>query len=112
MPGPMEGPTEWMCVLLDKSKKENIMGTLKGSYMKLKVSIAKARPEYYVNDIIGEYLNRSTLVTLARYVSGSELLESLTQGSKFDPGDTSTRDTSAGAMLGADVHDGIAMESL
>jgi hypothetical protein len=54
MPGPMKSPTQWRCVVLDESKKEDIIGTLGGSYMKLKVSIAKARVEYYINDIIGD----------------------------------------------------------
>lgn len=61
----------------------------------------------------GEYLNRSTLVTLARCVSGSDLPKSLVQDKTFDSGDTSTRDADAGTVLGADVRDAIlAMKSL
>lgn len=61
----------------------------------------------------GEYLNRSTLVTLARCVSGSELPKSLVQDKTFDSGDASTRDADAGTVLGADVRDAIlAMKSL
>ncbi|KAJ5963987.1 uncharacterized protein N7479_003863, partial [Penicillium vulpinum] len=55
----------------------------------------------------GEYLNRSTLVTLTRWVSGSELPEFLVQDKTFDSGDTSTRDTDAGTVLGADICDAI-----
>ncbi|KAJ5504113.1 hypothetical protein N7463_006987 [Penicillium fimorum] len=150
MPGPMESPTQWRCVVLDESKKENIIGTLGGSYMKLKeidnkpltfVSENRPRRRYlyfcfiigYLNaksrgasDAVakkveatrfwpsaGEYLNRSTLVTLARCVSGSELPKSLVQDKTFDSGDTSTRDADAGTVLGADVRDAIlAMKSL
>lgn len=54
MPGPMKSPTQWRCVILDESKKENIIGVSGGSYMKLKVSITKAIVEYYINDIIGD----------------------------------------------------------
>ena len=54
MHGPMESPTQWRCVVLDDSKKENIITTLGGSYIKVKVSLAKARVEYYINDIIGD----------------------------------------------------------
>lgn len=50
----IKSPTQWRCVVLDESKKENIIGTFGGSYMKLKVSIAKARVKYYINDIIGD----------------------------------------------------------
>lgn len=53
MPGPMKSPTQWRCVVLDESKKEDTIGFFDGSYMRLKVSIAKARVEYYINDIIG-----------------------------------------------------------
>ncbi|OQE92517.1 hypothetical protein PENNAL_c0007G01442 [Penicillium nalgiovense] len=150
MPGPMKSPTQWRCVVLDESKKENIIGTLGGSYMKLKdidekplkfVSDHRPRRRYlyfrfiiaYLNaksrgasdDVVkkieathfwpsaGEYLNRSTLVTLARCVSGSELPKSLVQDKTFDSGDTSTRDADAGTVLGADVRDAIiAMKSL
>ncbi|KAJ5576462.1 hypothetical protein N7535_003388 [Penicillium sp. DV-2018c] len=150
MPGPMASPTQWRCVVLDESKKENIIGTLGGSYMKLKeidnkpltfVSDHRPRQRYlyfcfiiaYLNaksrgasDAVakkveathfwpsaGEYLNRSTLVTLARCVSGSELPESLVQDKTFDSGDTSTRDADAGTVLGADVLDAIlAMRNL
>ncbi|CAI7595202.1 unnamed protein product [Penicillium discolor] len=144
MPGPMESPTQWRCVVLDDSKKEDIIGTLGGSYMKLKeidnkaltfVSDNRPRRRYlyfcfiiaYLNaksrgasDAVakkveatrfwpsaGEYLNRSTLVTLARCVSGSELPKSLVQDQTFDSGDTSTRDADAGTVLGADIRDAI-----
>lgn len=50
MPGPMHTPTEWRCVVLDESKKEDTIMP----YMKLKASIAQARVEYYTNDTIGD----------------------------------------------------------
>ncbi|KXG48897.1 uncharacterized protein PGRI_027670 [Penicillium griseofulvum] len=60
----------------------------------------------------GDHLNRSTLVTLARCVSGSELPESL-QENTFDTGDISTRNADAGTVLGADIRDAIlAMQKL
>ncbi|KAJ9486869.1 hypothetical protein VN97_g6463 [Penicillium thymicola] len=128
IPGPMESPIQWRCVVLDESKEENIIGTSGGSYMKLKeidnkpltfISDNRPRRRYlYFGFIIaylnaksrgasyavakkveatlfwpfgGEYLNQSTLVTLARCVSGSELPESLVQDKTFDSGDTPTR---------------------
>ncbi|KAJ5775789.1 uncharacterized protein N7511_000800 [Penicillium nucicola] len=61
----------------------------------------------------GSYLTRSTLVISARCVSGSELPKSLVQDKTFESGDSSTRDTDAGTVLGADVRDAIlAMQSL
>ncbi|KAI1831808.1 hypothetical protein DTO027I6_7223 [Penicillium roqueforti] len=150
MPGPMKSPTQWRCVVLDESKKEDTIGFFDGSYMRLKdidnkpltfVSDNRPRERYLyfcfiiaylnaksrgVSDAVarkveatrfwpsaGEYLNRSTLVTLARCVSGSELPESLVQDKTFDSGDTSTRDADAGTVLGADVCDAIlAMKNL
>ncbi|KUM59197.1 hypothetical protein ACN42_g7953 [Penicillium freii] len=150
MPGPMKSPTRWRCVVLDETKKENVIGTFGGSYMKLKeidnkeltfVSDNRPRRRYLyfcfiiaylnaksrgANDAVakkveathfwpsaGEYLNRSTLVTLARCVSGSDLPKSLVQDKTFDSGDTSTRDADAGTVLGADVRDAIfCMKSL
>ncbi|CAG7946296.1 unnamed protein product [Penicillium nalgiovense] len=140
-PGPITFPTEWRCVVLDKSKNENIVGYKNNAYIKLKSIDGKAlefitnnRPRqrylYFcfiiaylnaksqgANDAVakkveatrfwpsgGEYLDRSTLVTLARCVSGSELPESL-KDNTFDSGDNSTRDADAGTVLGADVRD-------
>ncbi|KAJ5143358.1 uncharacterized protein N7515_002145 [Penicillium bovifimosum] len=152
MPGIMQSPTKWRCVVLDESKNENVIcaSSSGGFYMKLKdiddmpltfLSDNRPRPRYlyfcfmlaYLNakgrgasDAVakkveatrfwpctGEYLNGSTLVTLARSVLGSELPEYLVQGKTFDSGDTSTRDADAGTVLGADVRDAIlAMNSL
>ncbi|CAG8296522.1 unnamed protein product [Penicillium nalgiovense] len=59
----------------------------------------------------GEYLDRSTLVTLARCVSGSKLPESL-KDNTIDSGDNSTRDADAGTVLGADVRDACSVSYL
>ncbi|KAJ5922096.1 hypothetical protein N7516_009799 [Penicillium verrucosum] len=142
MPGPMESPTQWRCVILDESKKRpsSVSQEIDNKPLTF-ISDNRPRRRYlyfcfiiaYLNaksrgasDAVakkveatrfwpsgGEYLNRSTLVTLARCVSGSELPESLVQDKTYDFGDTSTRDSDAGTVLGADVRDAIlAMRNL
>lgn len=49
----------------------------------------------------GDYLNRSTLRTLARYVSGADIPESLVEANTFDHPDDPTRATEAGMVIGA-----------
>lgn len=166
LPGPLQFPTEWRCVVLDESKNDNVIGVNDGKHIRLKVSALgnkmclvliieqdvdnkklefltanRPRPRYLyfcfliaylhakshgVNDEIArkveatrfwpsgaDCLNRSTLITLARCVSGSDLPESLAQENTFDSHDDSTRDTDAGTVLGVDVREAIlAMENL
>ncbi|KAJ5800716.1 uncharacterized protein N7518_002784 [Penicillium psychrosexuale] len=106
-------------IVLDELKNKDTISIFGGSYIKLKYlyfcfivaylnvksrgagnAVAKKVEATRFWPSAGEYLNRSILVTLARYKT-------------FDSGDTSTRDADAGTVLGADVRDAIlAMKSL
>ncbi|KAJ5799231.1 uncharacterized protein N7518_001299 [Penicillium psychrosexuale] len=66
MPGPMKSPTQWRCVVLDESKKEDTIGFFDGSYMRLKdidnkplmfVSDNRPRERYLYFCFIIAYLN-------------------------------------------------------
>ncbi|OQE43318.1 hypothetical protein PENCOP_c003G07126 [Penicillium coprophilum] len=132
MPGPMKSPNEWRCVVLDESKKEDIISALGGSYIRLKeidnkpltfVSDSRPRRRYLYFCFIIAYIHAESrevsdavakkVEATPRCVSGSELPDSLVQDKTFDSSDTSTCDTDAGSVLGADVRDAIlAMKSL
>jgi hypothetical protein len=53
----------------------------------------------------GEYLNKSTLKTLARCVSGCELPDEFVTDKTFEGSANESRDVQAGMILGADIRD-------
>ncbi|KAL4788728.1 hypothetical protein BJX76DRAFT_3880 [Aspergillus varians] len=63
---------------------------------------------------IGRYLNRSTLVTLARCISGCELPQSIIEGQTFEPKDMDDhqRSKDAGLILAADMQDTVVKGNL
>ena len=53
----------------------------------------------------GEYLNKSTLKTLARCVSGSELPDEFVTNKTFEGSSNECHNLRAGMILGADIRD-------
>lgn len=52
----------------------------------------------------GEYLNKSTLKTLARCVSGCELPDEFVTNKTFEDSANESRNLQAGMILGADIN--------
>lgn len=147
MPGPMKEPSDWRCIVLKDSIKNNIVyerdrvpgephfiirvKDLDNRQLKFMSSNRPRRRYLYMRFIIsylwckrnavpgldekveskrfwpsaGTYLERSTLQTLARCISGCQIPKDLTAEHTFDHPSRSERNVSTGMAMAADLID-------